>query len=215
MASSMVKKIQKNFKQATRRWTWFLYRKNRILKTQVKDLLKEDVRLHLGCGDKKFNGYVNIDIVPTEGTDVVMNISKDLHLIPPNIASEIRLDGVFEHLYRYDQNSTLQDFHRILKKGGKLCINHLPDFDTIIKAYLNKEKGIVGEVFDLFNVYRYTHGEPKPENSPQQLHKDLFTKDTIRDLLESQGFQIEILENRVFSGEEIPIGISIEAIKPL
>ena len=27
-------------------------------------------------------GYINIDIVPTEGADVVMDVSKDLHLIP-------------------------------------------------------------------------------------------------------------------------------------
>ena len=124
-----------------------------------------------------------------------MDIAESLDLIPSGIAAEIRLENVFEHLYRYQQNNALEQFKRILKKDGCLIIKWLPDFDNIIGAYLKKENGIVGETFDLFNVYRLTHGDPLPRNSPQQIHKDIFTKETIKTLLENNGFMIEEIKN--------------------
>lgn len=209
-----MKKLKKIYRQTMRRWTWILYRKRRILNTRVEDLMTDNLKLHLGCGDKKLAGYINIDIVPTEGTDVVMDVAEELHLIPSNIASEIRLESVFEHFYRYQQRKILEEFYRILKGGGKLVINWLPDFDAIIDAYLKEEKGIVGERFDLFNVYRLSHGDPKAGNSPQQLHKDIFTKESIRQLLESSGFQVESMKNEKFDREELALDINIIPQKP-
>lgn len=208
-----MKKIKKIYRQTTRRWSWFFYRKRRILNTRIEDLVKDNVKLHIGCGDKKLQGYVNIDIVPTEGADVVMDASSGLNCFPSDIASEIRLENVFEHFYRYQQKEILKNFHRILKNGGRLVIKWLPDFDAVIEAYLKKEKGIVGERFDLFNVYRLTHGDPAPHNSPHRLHKDIFTKDSIRKLLEDNGFQIEIMKNEAFDQEELALSTNIIAIK--
>lgn len=191
-----------------------MYRKRKILKTRIEDLITDNLKLHIGCGDKKLAGYVNIDIVPTEGTDVVMNVARELFSIPSNIAAEIRLESVFEHFYRYQQDKILREFQRILKSNGKLIIKWLPDFDAVIQAYLKKEKGIVGERFDLFNVYRLTHGEPTPKNSPQLLHKDIFTKESIKTLLEDNGFQIQTMKNEIFPQEELALSINIIAIKP-
>ncbi|MFC1631552.1 methyltransferase domain-containing protein [Candidatus Omnitrophota bacterium] len=208
-----MKKLKKVYRQTVRRLSWFLYRKNRILNKKLSDSVYDGVKLHIGCGDKKRPGYLNIDIVPTEATDVVIDVAQGLSAIPDNIASEIRLESVFEHFYRYDQEQILREFRRILKKDGKLVILWLPDFDAIIQAYQQKQPGVVGEIFDLFNIYRYTHGDPVPRNSPQQLHKDIFTRETIKPLLENQGFYIETLENAAFPREQLAIGINITAVK--
>jgi len=207
--------LKKFFKQTGRRWSWLLYRRRNILKRRIEGFLKKDVKFHIGCGDKRLQGYVNIDIIPTEGSDVIMDIPKELHLIPSDIASEIRLESVFEHFYNYEQHMVLQHFHRILKKEGSLVIKWLPDFDAIIKNYLKKEAGIIGKEFDLFNVYRLTHGDPTAKNSPYQLHKDIFTKDSIKHLLEEHSFYVKKLENEAFSnsGEKTAISINIIAVK--
>jgi len=190
-----------------------LYRRSQVLNKNIKDLIFDGVKLHMGCGDKKLKGYVNIDIVPTEGSDLVMDVAKGLHLIPSDTALEIRLESVFEHFYRYQQPKVLQHFHRILKANGRLVIKWLPDFEAIIEAYEKMSPGAVGNRFDLFNVYRLTHGDPIPENSPQQLHKDIFTKDSIRALLTEQGFLIERIEKEFFPGEEVAVSLNIIASK--
>lgn len=208
-----MKKLKKFFKQTTRRWTWPLYRKNCLLKKKISDLLTDNCKLHIGCGLKKIKGYINIDIIPTEGCDVVMDAVNDLYQIPSDIALEIRMENVFEHFYRHQQLGALREYHRILKMGGKLVITGLPNFDSIIEAYLKKDRGAVGEVFDLFNVYRLTHGEPEQGNEINQLHKDLFTKKSIRDLLEHAGFTIERVDDEQFAHEKEPLCISVVSIK--
>ncbi len=209
-----MKKIEKVFKQISRRWSWSLYRKRALLKRKIKDLITDNCKLHIGCGLKKLNGYINIDIVPLEGCDVVMDAVNDAHVIPSDIAVEIRTENVFEHFFRFQQVKTLKEYHRILKKGGKFIIKGLPNFDAIIDAYLKKKKGIIGKEFDLFNVYRLTHGEPEQGNVFNQLHKDIFTKQSISELLEKVGFRIESIENEKFVDEEDPLCISITALKP-
>ncbi|MFC1508550.1 hypothetical protein ACFL60_02560 [Candidatus Omnitrophota bacterium] len=210
-----MKKIKKFFKQTYRRLSWSLCRKQRLLANNIEGLIKDNCKLHVGCGLNKLDGYINIDIAPLEGCDVVMDITKDSGVIPDDIAVEVRMENVFEHFYRVEQSRVLKEFYRILKKGGRLIIVNLPNFDALIEAYLKKEKGIIGPEFDLFNVYRFTHGEPEQgENQVNQLHKDIFTKKSTRGLLESAGFRIEEIEDKIYAQEKHALCITVIAVKP-
>ncbi len=207
-------KIKKIFSQNWRRFSWGLYRKNRILRKQYADFVKDikgDTKIHLGCGDKRLKNYINIDGVPTEGSDMVMDVT-DLSVISSNSISEIFMKSVFEHFYRHQQDQILREYHRVLKKGGKLVIS-VPDFDIAIDAYVRKEKGIVGEIFDLNHVRQYVFGESVPENPFYQLHKDIFNKESIKLLLEKNGFVVERLENIFFENQHLPLTISVTGVK--
>lgn len=207
-------KLYKFFKQTYRRMTWSFYRKEKLLRKTIKELISDNCKLHIGCGLKKLQGYINIDAMPLEGCDVVMDAANEMPVIPSDIAIEIRMENVFEHFYRDQQVKALKEYYRILKAGGKLIIKGLPNFDAIIQAYLNKEKGLVGQEFDLFNVYRFTHGEPEQGNNPvHQLHKDIFTKTSIRELLKDAGFMIESVNNEQYSYEENPLCLTVIAVK--
>ena len=211
-------KIKKNLFQIMRRLTWMLYRKKRILAADCKNLIndrmkKGDVRLHFCCGGKKYKDYINVDIVPLEGADVTMNIPQDLFLISSDIISEVLIENGFEHFYRYQQGDLLKECRRILKDRGRLVIKGIPDFDLIADAYMNKKKGNISAVFDLYEVYRITHGDPTPANSPHQLHKDIFTKDGFRKLLTTHGFKIEDMSDKVFPGENTAVGFDVIAVK--
>ena len=212
-------KIKKNYKQIMRRLTWILYRKKRILAADRRKLIndrmkKGEVRLHLCCGGKKYKDYINVDIAPLEGADVTMNIPQDLFLVPSDVISEILIENGFEHFYRYEQDDFLKECYRILVKGGRLIIKGIPDFDLIADAYLSKRQGNVSETFDLHEVYRLTHGDPVPRNSPHQLHKDIFTKGSIGELLKRHKFVIEEIQDKIFPGENIPVGFDAVAVKP-
>ncbi|MFH1245070.1 MAG: hypothetical protein V1662_01135 [Candidatus Omnitrophota bacterium] len=210
--------LKKVYRQTLCRWSWALYRRRKTAGAKIEDFIKDDLKLHIGCGDKKLNGYLNIDIVPTEGADIVIDAARDLYRIPSDIAVEIRLESVFEHFYRCQQKKIPAHFYRILKRSGQLIIKWLPDFDLIAAAYLNKSKGDFDKEFDLYNVYRLTHGEPAPENSPQQMHKDIFTKQSITNLLQESGFRIERITNERYGNgahqETLAVNINVIGVKP-
>ena len=102
----------------------------------------------------------------------------------------------------------------VRKLGTEKLKNFNKDFDLIVDRYV-KHRDIGGpeNTFDLYEVYRNTHAEPTPENSPHQLHKDIFTKDSVRALLEGNGFHIEKMANEFFQGADYSIGINVIAVK--
>jgi predicted SAM-dependent methyltransferase len=85
-------------------------------------------KLHLGCGRKYLDGYVNIDYPTSEHTvqettlvaDVYANIS-DL-IYPAGTVDEVRLHHVFEHFPRQTALGLLCRWTDWLKPGGTLRI---------------------------------------------------------------------------------------------
>jgi len=87
-------------------------------------------------------------------------------------------NAFFEHLYRPQRLPHLRRIRESLEADGVCCYIGVPYFRNIAKFYLEKAPGTLGPVFDLYNVYRYTHGDP--EHQPAwwlgQLHKSLFRR---------------------------------------
>lgn len=85
------------------------------------------LRLHLGCGQWRFEGYVNIDYPPSEHT-TISKLGADIHAdittlrFPDGSVDEIRLHHVFEHFSRVTALALLIRWQRWLKVGGTLCI---------------------------------------------------------------------------------------------
>ncbi|HYG35084.1 MAG TPA: FkbM family methyltransferase, partial [Clostridia bacterium] len=85
------------------------------------------LKLHLGCGENHFNGYVNIDFPPSEhsvqtriGADAFADITK--LAFPSGSLQEIRSHHVFEHFTRPDSLGLLILWQEMLQVGGKLHI---------------------------------------------------------------------------------------------
>jgi hypothetical protein len=82
------------------------------------------LRLHLGCGEQHFPGYINIDYAPAHHQ--VMQVAADAYgnllqlNFPAGSVDEIRLHHVFEHFNRVTALSLLIKWHEWLKPGGKL-----------------------------------------------------------------------------------------------
>lgn len=92
------------------------------------------LRLHLGCGQTYFQGYINIDFPPSEHT--VQTTSKaDLYAnitelqFPLNSVDEVRSHHVFEHFTRQETLAMLCAWHTWLKIGGIIVIE-TPDFES-------------------------------------------------------------------------------------
>ena len=99
-----------------------------LTQLQSRGLAREGqpLRLHLGCGEQYFDGYVNIDY-PAEQHNI-MQIRADYEAnitqldFPPQSVDEIRLHHVFEHFNRVTALAMLIKWQQWLKVGGKLHI---------------------------------------------------------------------------------------------
>jgi predicted SAM-dependent methyltransferase len=164
---------------------------------------QKNIRVHLGCGDERKEGFKNIDIRATRATDYVLDLNH-LKWFKSGSVSCFYSHAFFEHLYRKQRNAHLKNVYSALAPTGVCCYIGLPYFPNIARYYLERAAGIVGERFDLFNVYRYTHGDPEHAGRSWliQLHKSLFDEHELSELLASSGFDSYVLFTYCCVGEE-------------
>ena len=171
------------------------------------------MRLHLGCGGTRLPGYVNIDYRPTPATDATMDLN-DPRLAPGSVACAFS-NAFFEHLYRPKRQPHLVRIRESLQPDGICCYIGIPYFRNIARFYLAGGPGTAGPVFDLYNVYRYTHGDPEqvPAWWLGQLHKSLFDEHELGQLLRGAGFQSFVMFCYGFPGDfqELPVTMGFYA----
>ena len=109
----------------------------------------QNLKLHLGCGHKHFDGYVNVDLWISEAADVVCDISKLPW--PDNSAMVIESYHIIEHISHTKILDTLEEWYRILKTGGYFIIE-CPHFDEAIKQYL---EGNEKRLLNIFGRQRF------------------------------------------------------------
>lgn len=91
------------------------------------------MKLHLGCGTKRLEGWVNIDSVPECRPDVVHDITMPLPYADQS-ADELLAEDLLEHFDKYIRYLVFYEWTRILKVGGKITLQ-VPDFKTILLRY--------------------------------------------------------------------------------
>ncbi len=153
--------------------------------------------------------FVNIDTRRTPATDVVMDLGA-----PQLAKGSVSLafsHAFFEHLYRSARLPHLRRVFDALEPTGACCYIGIPYFPNIARFYLEHARGIVGPVFDLYNVYRYTHGDPEQGGAAgwwlEQLHKSLFDEEELSNLLRHAGFRSFVEFCYVYPGEELPVSM--------
>ena len=89
-------------------------------------------KLHLGCGNKRIEGYINVDIRPNASVDLV----SDLRNLPfgPNEFDVIYSCAVIEHFGRNEWFNLLKNWTQLLKPGGKIYLS-TSDFDVLTEHY--------------------------------------------------------------------------------
>jgi hypothetical protein len=77
------------------------------------------MKLNLGCGDKKIEGWVNVDLFPACNPDMVVNLEHFPYPWKDNSIDEILLQHVLEHLGQLTDVylKIIQELYRICKNG--------------------------------------------------------------------------------------------------
>jgi predicted SAM-dependent methyltransferase len=78
------------------------------------------MKLNLGCGLDRLDGFVNVDIEEKFKPDKILDLNKFPYPFDDDCVDEIRMYQVLEHLD--DVIMVIKECHRILKRGGVLDI---------------------------------------------------------------------------------------------
>lgn len=134
------------------------------------------MRIHLGCGDKFWPGFVNCDKFNTLA-DVLCDVNK--LEFKDGEAEEIHAIHLFEHLPRLTVEDTLKEWLRVLKPGGKLVME-LPCLDKMAQMILDKEQNIRLTLLGLY-------GDPRDQRAGME-HKWGWTYHELEWQLKGVGF---------------------------
>lgn len=85
------------------------------------------MKLNLGCGYDRKEGYVNIDLYPADSVDMVLDLNRIPYPFEDSSIDEIFIQHTLEHLNDFE--GTIKEFHRILKDEGRLTVI-VPDFSS-------------------------------------------------------------------------------------
>ena len=103
------------------------------------------IKLNLGCGKSKINGYLNIDKFEPD-VDLVLD-AMDLKLFTNDSVDEILCSHLFEYFNPFQAIDILKEWLRILKPGCKIVFE-MPNILEICKAFESTEKN---KRYDLIN----------------------------------------------------------------
>jgi hypothetical protein len=93
------------------------------------------MKLHLGCGDRILEGFINVDARKIPGVDVVSDIH-NLDMFEKKTASLIYASHVLEHVGRHEYMGVLKNWYGVLADGGILRIS-VPDVEKVFEHYHN------------------------------------------------------------------------------
>lgn len=84
----------------------------------------EKIRLELGCGPNKPDGFIGVDKLPLDGVDIVYDAENGLGFLPDSCVDEISSSHFLEHITNFEE--LMREIHRVLKPGGihKVVVPH-------------------------------------------------------------------------------------------
>ena len=137
--------------------------------------VKEEMKLHVGCGKFYKPGYVNIDFYDRSVSDAVM-LADELNY-PSNSADVIESYQTIEHFDCVRVPYVLSEWFRVLKPRGTLIIE-TPDLEATFKEYLD------ANIAQRKRAITWIFGT----DSPGMRHKCCFSFDILKEMLTEAGF---------------------------
>jgi len=150
------------------------------------------MKLHLGCGNKYLDGYINIDL-PDVNRDKKPDIEKNILDLSYKscVIDEIRTH-VFEHFTRPIACALVLGWNNWLQNDGKLLIE-VPDFKrsakVVLSPFSSKKKK--------YTALRHLFGS---HNDFWAVHCEGYTVDSLRELLSEFGMVVDSVKKNSWHG---------------
>jgi ubiquinone/menaquinone biosynthesis C-methylase UbiE len=85
----------------------------------MKDL-EENLKINMGCGEKTYSDYINLDKIKLPNVNVVWDLEKSPLPFKDNSVSEILCEHIVEHVNNFIP--LMEEFHRICKNEAVIKI---------------------------------------------------------------------------------------------
>jgi SAM-dependent methyltransferase len=142
----------------------------------------DDIRLNLGCGHLPIDGFVNVDMRPLPGVDVVAAVD-DLPVEPGSVA-EIFSAHVLEHFPEMELSRRLLPYWVTLLRPGGTFRAVVPDLPSMIQQYVREE-------IDFESLRQVAYGGQEYEGD---FHFTAFTTDRLTSMMSDAGLiHVEVL----------------------
>lgn len=140
------------------------------------------MKLDIGCGMRKADGWVGIDIRQYKGVDHVLNIGKDPYPFEDDTFDEIKAIHVLEHLYPEELFHCVEECWRVCKPSGFFYIEVPKAMTPAYFAHPDHKIQFTRDTFAFFQVPADTdwHGYLKgfwhvgAEEKPQAIHVTMY-----------------------------------------
>lgn len=142
------------------------------------------VKLHLGCGKEKRQGWINVDAQAAVAPDIVASVDS-LPMCPDASVDVIEANHLFEHLTLGQARRSLREWARLLKPGGELLLE-LPDLSACLRM-LGRYEDAGG--IDLGMIGMYGWPPDIDAEGLHQVHKWGWTRDGLAAELRAAGFE--------------------------
>jgi SAM-dependent methyltransferase len=82
----------------------------------------KDIKIDLGCGTKKKEGFIGIDSIAFKGVDYILKIGTELLPFDDESVSEVYASHFVEHLTAGERIFLFNDLYRVMKPGATATI---------------------------------------------------------------------------------------------
>ena len=188
-----------------------------MLNNKVQELIQQGlpVKLHLGCCNRYFDGYVNIDgEYMKDDPNVIIHDITTVFPIPDNSVDEILTVHVIEHIDRWAIEDTLTEWHRILRPGGQLstewpdllkaCLQIAKDPSSLLETQSRENKRVTKHTMHVI------YGNPRFKHKAMT-HAWGYSIDSLTELMKKIGFSSVTAEENLY--RKTPNDSRVVAIK--
>ena len=146
------------------------------------------LRLNIGCGSQRLDGYINIDRYSRYSQ---IKTSAERLPFKDGSVEEIYASHIIEHLAPSALNDTLNEWCRVLKPGGQIVLR-CPNFELYLREWLEGDDAY-RQGWGIINVLGFSN------RGAGYINRNGFTVMQLRKLMDAKGFRTircEVRETR-------------------
>lgn len=165
------------------------------------------MKLNVGCGNRRLNGYTGIDAVARPAADIVAPAGA----IPlkDGCAVEVLAVHLVEHAFSWEVPLLLAEWHRLLAPGGRLVLE-LPDLRKCARNLLEGRTGRKPDQLHMWGIF----GDDTLRD-PYMMHKSGWWFDRLAPLVSAAGFlNVVERETQFHAAGRLIRDFRLEACKP-